>query len=60
MFRKRIQPLKLTEDVLLQFKITLLGIKPAIWRRIHVRNCTLGELHDTIQAVMGWENYHLH
>ena len=60
MFWKRIQPLKLTEDALLRFKITLLGIKPAIWRRIRVRNCTLAELHNTIQAVMGWENYHLH
>ena len=47
-------------DVLFQFKITLLDIKPAIWRRIQMRDCTLAELHDCIQAVMGWKNYHLH
>jgi len=48
------------EDLLFQFKITLLDVAPAIWRRIQVRDCTLGELHLHIQAAMGWENYHLH
>ena len=47
-------------DLLFQFKITLLDIKPAIWRRIQVRDCTLADLHDSIQAAFGWENYHLH
>ena len=45
---------------LFQFKITLLDIKPAIWRKIQVRDCTLGDLHEHIQTAMGWENYHLH
>ena len=47
-------------DLLFQFKITLLDIKPAIWRRIQVPDCTLADLHEYIQAAFGWENYHLH
>jgi hypothetical protein len=43
-----------------QFKITLLGFKPKIWRRIQVRDCTLDELHEHIQTAMGWTNSHLH
>ena len=29
-----------------QFKITLKGIEPPIWRRIQTRDCTLDKLHD--------------
>ncbi len=47
-------------DLIYQFKVTLLEIKPAIWRRIQVPDCTLAELHEYIQAAFGWENYHLH
>lgn len=47
-------------DLLFQFKITLLDIKPAIWRRIQIPDCTLVDLHEYIQAAFGWENYHLH
>jgi len=47
-------------DPLFQFKITLLEIKPAIWRRIQVPDCTLADFHEYIQAAFGWENYHLH
>jgi hypothetical protein len=43
-----------------QFKITLLGSEPPIWRRIHVANGTLDQLHEHIQAAMGWTNSHLH
>jgi hypothetical protein len=43
-----------------QFKITLQDIKPAIWRRIQVPDCTLVDFHDYIQAAFGWDNYHLH
>lgn len=43
-----------------QFKIALLGIKPAIWRRIQVKNCSLDCLHEYIQTSMGWTNSHLH
>ena len=42
------------------FKITLLGSKAVIWRRIQVKDCTLDKLHEHIQAAMGWTNSHLH
>jgi hypothetical protein len=45
---------------LFQFKITLLGSTPAIWRRIQVQDCTLDKLHEHIQTAMGWTNSHLH
>nr|CRH06046.1 conserved protein of unknown function;putative plasmid pRiA4b ORF-3 family protein [Candidatus Magnetococcus massalia] len=42
-------------------KITLSGIKPPIWRRIIVPDSTtLGQLHECIQASMGWFDGHLH
>jgi hypothetical protein len=44
-----------------QIKVTLMGIEPPIWRRIQVPgDMTLAELHDVLQAVMGWWDYHLH
>lgn len=44
-----------------QFKITLQGIKPPIWRRIQVpQTCTFWDIHVAIQDVMGWSDYHLH
>ncbi len=48
-------------DHVLQFKVTLKGIKPPIWRRIQVP-CTYSfwDLHVAIQDSMGWLDYHLH
>jgi hypothetical protein len=44
-----------------QIKVTLDGIHPPIGRRILVPgNITLLKLHDILQIVMGWEDYHLH
>jgi hypothetical protein len=44
-----------------QLKITLKGFSPKIWRRVQVpETTTLASLHNTIQAVMGWYNSHLH
>lgn len=46
---------------LYQLKVTLLGAKPPIWRRLLVpAEMRLGTLHDVIQIAMGWENAHLH
>jgi hypothetical protein len=45
---------------LLQFKITLLEIEPAIWRRIQIEDGTLADLHYMIQGAFGWEDSHLH
>jgi Plasmid pRiA4b ORF-3-like protein len=49
-----------TTGTVLQFKVTLLGAKPPIWRRVQTKDGTLGDLHDVIQTAMGWENCHLH
>jgi hypothetical protein len=46
--------------LLYQLKVTLIDSKPAIWRRIQVKDCTLDKLHEHIQTVMGWTNSHLH
>jgi hypothetical protein len=48
------------EPVVYQFKVTLKDIRPPIWRRFQVTNdITLHRLHLVLQAVMGWQNYHL-
>jgi hypothetical protein len=46
--------------VVYQFKVTLTASNPPIWRRIQVPDMTLGELHEVLQVVMDWEDYHLH
>ena len=44
-----------------QFKITLKGIKPPLWRRIQVpETYTFWDLHVAVQDAMGWQDYHLH
>ena len=44
-----------------QFKITLKGIKPKIWRQIQIPgNYSFYDFHIAIQEVMGWFDYHLH
>jgi hypothetical protein len=43
-----------------QLKITLRDIKPPVWRRVQVKDCSLPKLHDLIQTCMGWGGYHLH
>ena len=48
-----------------QFKITLMGSNPKIWRRIQVpAHFNFYQLHTAIQCSMGWlsshANYHLH
>ena len=48
------------EDVY-QFKVSLRGAKPPIWRRIQVPGSyTFWDLHSAIQDAMGWEDYHMH
>lgn len=42
-----------------QLKITLAGIRPPIWRRVQLKDCSLAKLNNVVQAVMGWESYHL-
>jgi len=41
--------------------VTLRGTKPPVWRRlVMVGTMTLGDLHQAIQAAMGWHDCHLH
>lgn len=47
--------------LIFQFKVTLLEIKPAIWRRFQVpASYNFWDLHVAVQDVMGWVDYHLH
>lgn len=44
-----------------QFKITLKGSKPPIWRRVQVpEDYSLYDLHIAIQDSFPWGDYHLH
>jgi Plasmid pRiA4b ORF-3-like protein len=44
-----------------QIKITLLGTKPPIWRRLLVpADLTLAQLHNVLQIAIGWEDGHMH
>jgi hypothetical protein len=47
-------------DRVYQFKVTLKGSKPPIWRRIQVpETYTFWDLHVAIQDAMGWLDCHL-
>lgn len=58
--KKAKEPKAKKSDLLFQFKITLLDIRPPIWRRIQIPDCTLADLHEYIQVTFGWLNSHLH
>jgi len=48
-------------DQLVSLKVTLRGIRPPVWRRLVIPGTmTLGDLHQAIQAAMGWDDDHLH
>jgi hypothetical protein len=49
-------------NVIAQIKVRLLGVaKPPVWRRLQLRVDTrLDQLHEILQAALGWENYHMH
>ncbi|HKK09644.1 MAG TPA: plasmid pRiA4b ORF-3 family protein [Bacteroidales bacterium] len=49
------------KDELYQVKISLLGSKPIIWRRLVIpSNLLLPDFHKIIQTAMEWTNSHLH
>jgi hypothetical protein len=53
--------MKKTFEKVYQLKLYMKGIIPQIWRRIQVpENYTFFDLHEAIQAVMSWDDYHLH
>jgi hypothetical protein len=42
-------------------KVTLMEVRPPVWRRIAVpSHFTLGQLHRVLQVAMGWTDSHLH
>ena len=44
-----------------QIKVSLIGSKPPIWRRLLVASSTdLSIMHEIIQIAMGWTDSHLH
>ncbi len=46
---------------IVQIRISLRDIEPPVWRRVQVPvDFSLRHLHDVIQAVMDWLDYHLH
>lgn len=46
---------------IVKLKVTLAGVRPPTWRRLLVpADMTLADLHDAIQASMGWLDGHLH
>jgi hypothetical protein len=47
------------KNVVYQVKITLANVKPPIWRRVEVEDCSLLDLHEIIQVCMGWDGGHL-
>jgi len=50
-----------TARTILQFKVTLNGIEPPVWRRIVVpASYSFWDLHVAIQDAMGWLDMHLH
>lgn len=54
-------PRKRPFKTIFQFKITLIGTEPPVWRRIQVPGSyTFYDLHTAIQNAMGWTDSHLH
>ncbi len=48
-------------DQVIELKVSLDGMRPPIWRRVRVpATATLGDLHEVIQVVYGWDGDHLH
>ncbi len=46
---------------LLQLKILLRDVHPAVWRRVRLADeLSIAELHRVIQILMGWDDDHLH
>jgi hypothetical protein len=47
--------------VIYQLKITLVGMRPAVWRQVQLAaSLTLGTLHEVIGVLFDWDGDHLH
>lgn len=50
-----------TAGSIFRIKVALRHVSPPVWRRIEVpADITLDRLHDVLQVVMDWSDYHLH
>jgi hypothetical protein len=50
-----------SNETMYQFKVTLNGVKPPIWRRLLVPSSfSLKDLHKVLQVALGWTDSHLH
>jgi hypothetical protein len=50
-----------TTNSALQLKVTLAAVEPPIWCRFVISgSASLAQLHQVLQVVTGWEEYHLH
>jgi Plasmid pRiA4b ORF-3-like protein len=47
-------------DTVFELKLSLRHVRPTIWRRVEVPDCTLAALHVIAQIVMGWECVYSH
>lgn len=46
---------------ILRLRVSLVGSKPEIWRTVDVDDAlTLAQVHDVLQAALGWQDSHLH
>jgi Plasmid pRiA4b ORF-3-like protein len=49
-----------SKPVVYQLRVVLRGVSPLIWRRLLVcSDCTIAELHVTLQTALGWSDEHL-
>jgi len=55
------RPSMTSPAMILQIKVTLIGVKPSVWRRLQVPgSLSLKDLHQVIQVAFGWTDSHLH
>ena len=48
-------------ETVYQIKVSLMNLRPPVWRRILVpSSITLEKFHDVLQVSLGWTNSHLH
>src|SRR5216683_1811590 len=58
---KTVEPRRSAGKSIVSLKVTLRGTRPPVWRRLLMPDeMTLGDLHQAIQATMGWHDEHLH
>src|ERR1700681_4790954 len=58
---KTVAPKRGAGKSIVSLKVTLRGTRPPVWRRrLLPGEMTLGDLHQAIQAAMGWHDGHLH